>query len=147
MFPAPNQNTPASDQEDPRVQIEPVDFKGWRWVLSWIVGNSLASSPSLPLFLMVMVGDFLATMSLCIPYTFLPAVAVAKGIGAQDAAFLISAAGISSTVVSAIFIKGACQKKNTGFFGSFSQMSDPPLPPPLFGRPPSKKKLRVYFAF
>ena len=104
MFPAPNQNTPASDQEDPRVQIEPVDFKGWRWVLSWIVGNSLASSPSLPLFLMVMVGDFLATMSLCIPYTFLPAVAVAKGIGAQDAAFLISAAGISSTVGSTIFI-------------------------------------------
>ena len=104
MFPAPNQNTPASDQEDPRVQIEPIDFKGWRWVLSWIVGNSLASSPSLPLFLMVMVGDFLATMSLCIPYTFLPAVAVAKGIGAQDAAFLISAAGISSTVGSAIFI-------------------------------------------
>ena len=43
--------------------------------------------------------------------------------------------------------KGACQKKNTGFFGSFSQMSDPPLPPPLFGRPPSKKKLRVYFTF
>ena len=86
------------------MQIEPVDFKGWRWVLSWIVGNSLASSPSLPLFLMVMVGDFLATMSLCIPYTFLPAVAVAKGIGAQDAAFLISAAGISSTVGSTIFI-------------------------------------------
>ena len=43
---------------------------------------------------MVMVGDFLATMSLCIPsLTVLPAEAVAKGIGAQDAAFLISAAG------------------------------------------------------
>ena len=25
--------------------------------------------------------------------------------------------------------KGACQKKNTGFFGSFSQMSDPPTSP------------------
>ena len=104
MFPpAPNPNTPAADQEGSGVQIEPVALKGWRWVLSWIVGNSLASSPSLPLFLMVMVGDFLATMSLCIPYTFLPAVAVAKGIGAQDAAFLISAAGISSTVGSICF--------------------------------------------
>ena len=98
MFPAPNHNTPASDEQDSTEQIEPVALKGWRWVLSWIVGNALASSPSLPLFLMVMVGDFLATMSLCIPYTFLPAVAVGKGIGAQDAAFLISAAGISSTV-------------------------------------------------
>ena len=102
MFPAPIHNTPASDQQDSADEIEPAALKGWRWVLSWIVGNALASSPSLPLFLMVMVGDFLATMSLCIPYTFLPAVAVGKGIGAQDAAFLISAAGISSTVGSII---------------------------------------------
>ena len=99
MFPATNQNTTDTEQENSSgVQIEPVACKGWRWALSWLVGNSLASSPSLPLFLMVMVGDFLATMSLCIPYTFLPAMAVAQGIGAQDAAFLISAAGISSTV-------------------------------------------------
>ena len=38
--------------------------------------------------------------------------------------------------------QGASQKKNTGFFGSFSQMSDPP---PLFGRPPSKKKFEGLF--
>ena len=98
MFPATNQAGTDTEQENSGVQIEPVACKGWRWALSWLVGNSLASSPSLPLFLMVMVGDFLATMSLCIPYTFLPAVAVGKGIGAQDAAFLISAASISSTV-------------------------------------------------
>ena len=41
--------------------------------------------------------------------------------------------------------KGACQKKNTGFFGSFSKMSGPPPPPPLFGRPPSKKKFEGLF--
>ena len=35
--------------------------------------------------------------------------------------------------------KGARHKKNTGLFGSFSQVSDPPSPAPLFGRPPSKK--------
>ena len=27
------------------------------------------------------------------------------------------------------YSQGASQKKNTGFFGSFSQMSDPPLTP------------------
>ena len=37
---------------------------------------------------------------------------------------------------------GSLSKKNTGFFGSFSQMSDPP---PLFGRSPSKKKFKGLF--
>ena len=41
--------------------------------------------------------------------------------------------------------KGACQKKKYGIFGSFSQMSDPSPPPPLFGRPPSKKKFEGLF--
>ena len=99
MFPAPNQAESSEEQEEVNSeQAEPVACRGWRWLLSWLVGSSLASSPTLPLFLMVMLGDFLATMSLTIPYTFLPAMAVAQGISAQDAAFLISAAGISSTV-------------------------------------------------
>ena len=41
-------------------------------------------------------------------------------------------------------VLGSLSEKNTGFFGSFSQMSDPP-PPPLFGRPPSKKKFEGLF--
>ena len=99
MFPAPNQAESSEEQQEVNSeQAEPVACRGWRWLLSWLVGSSLASSPTLPLFLMVMLGDFLATMSLTIPYTFLPAMAVAQGISAQDAAFLISAAGISSTV-------------------------------------------------
>ena len=99
MFPAPNQAESSEEQEEVNSgQVEQVACRGWRWLLSWLVGSSLASSPTLPLFLMVMLGDFLATMSLTIPYTFLPAMAVAQGISAQDAAFLISAAGISSTV-------------------------------------------------
>lgn len=99
MFPAPNQAESSEEQEEVNSeQAELVACRGWRWLLSWLVGSSLASSPTLPLFLMVMLGDFLATMSLTIPYTFLPAMAVAQGISAQDAAFLISAAGISSTV-------------------------------------------------
>merc|ERR1719319_1714284 len=99
MFPAPD--TVTSTKEEERLEqtdTPPIECRGWRWPLSFLVGSTLASSPALPLFLMVMVADFLATMSLCIPYAFLPAMAVTQGIDAQDAAFLISAAGISSTV-------------------------------------------------
>ena len=63
-----------------------------------MVGESLATSPTLFLFFTVMLGDFLATMSLYIPYTHLPDMAMARGVNARDAAFLISSAGISSTV-------------------------------------------------
>ena len=99
MFPAPDTVTSTKEEEQlEQTDTPPIECRGWRWPLSFLVGSTLASSPALPLFLMVMVGDFLATMSLCIPYTFLPAMAVTQGIDAQDAAFLISAAGISSTV-------------------------------------------------
>ena len=47
---------------------------------------------------MVMIGDFLATMSLYIPYTHSPDMAVARGVEPRNAAFLISAAGICSTI-------------------------------------------------
>ena len=43
-------------------------------------------------------GDFLATMSLYIPYTHLPDMAIARGVAPARAAFLISSAGISSTI-------------------------------------------------
>ena len=35
--------------------------------------------------------------------------------------------------------KGACQKKNTGFFGSFSQMSDPHPHTPIWEASVQKK--------
>ena len=63
-----------------------------------MVGESLATSPTLFLFFTVMLGDFLATMSLYIPYTHLPDMAIARGVPPARAAFLISAAGICSTV-------------------------------------------------
>ena len=56
-----------------------VSLKGWRWLLSLIAGKSLASSVYLPTFLIVMVGDFSATMALYIPYTHLPKMAMARG--------------------------------------------------------------------
>merc|ERR1712155_506316 len=72
------------------------ECQGWRYVLSLIVGKDLSSS--LLLFFMVMAGDFLATMSLYIPYTHLPDMAIARGVDPRDAAFLISSAGICSTI-------------------------------------------------
>ena len=60
-----------------------------------------------------MLGDFLATMSIYIPYTYIPHMAMAKGVKVttpdediltvtppqpENAAFLISASGISSTM-------------------------------------------------
>ena len=74
------------------------DCKGWRFLLSLIVGRNLATTSALALFFMVMAGDFLATMSLYIPYTHLPDMAIARGVDPRDAAFLISSAGICSTV-------------------------------------------------
>ena len=44
-------------------------------------------------------------------------------------------------------LRDATQRKKTGFFGNFSQVSAPPPPPPLLGTPVSKKKSVVYFAF
>ena len=43
-------------------------------------------------------GDMFATLSLYIPYTHLPDMAIARGMEPKNAAFLISAAGICSTV-------------------------------------------------
>ena len=100
MFPArQNGRTQEEEEEDSHVvtaQVSPP--KGWRWLLSLIVGPSLATSASLPTFLIVMIGDFLATMSLYIPYTHLPEMAMARGVKSRNAAFLISAAGIGSTI-------------------------------------------------
>ena len=74
------------------------ECRGARWLLSLVVGADLATSPALALFCCCSLGDFLATMSLYIPYTHLPDMAIARGVPPARAAFLISAAGICSTV-------------------------------------------------
>jgi hypothetical protein len=50
------------------------------------------------LFLMMMLGDFLATMALCIPYVHLPDMAIARDVEPRNAAFLISSAGMCSPI-------------------------------------------------
>merc|ERR1719430_2898069 len=104
MFPVSHTSaqdtTEEKDEPSEEETVTPslAECRGWRWPISLLVGPALASSPHLPLFLMVMTGDFLATMSIYIPYTHLPTMAVSRGVKPEQAAFLISAAGISSTV-------------------------------------------------
>ena len=103
MFPARSEVATDKEEEQQRggeadQRRERRDCKGWRFLLSLIVGRNLATSSALALFFMVMAGDFLATMSLYIPYTHLPDMAIARGVDPRDAAFLISSAGMSSTV-------------------------------------------------
>ena len=104
MFPARREAADTKEEEEQQTggsggaELRRRDCRGWRFLLSLIVGRDLASSSSLGLFFMVMAGDFLATMSLYIPYTHLPDMAMARGVDPRDAAFLISSAGICSTV-------------------------------------------------
>ena len=97
MFPARRSGDQEKEQEAGADNARR-ELRGLRYVLSLVVGESLASSPTLVLFFTVMAGDFLATMSLYIPYTHLPDMAIARGVEPSDAAFLISSAGISSTL-------------------------------------------------
>lgn len=69
--------------------------------LGAILGDSLASSPLLPVFLYLSLADCIAALSLYIPYTYLPGAAVwamGEEIEKSFGAMLISAIGISNTV-------------------------------------------------
>jgi len=98
MFPAHDKDEADVGLVNTEESVVKSECRGCRWLLSLIVGPSLASSDSLTLFLMVMLGDFLATMALCIPYIHLPDMAISRGVEPRNAAFLISSAGICSTV-------------------------------------------------
>ena len=65
-------------------------------VLCFLSDEDLVMSPRFRLFMTALTGDFLATMSVYIPYTYLPRLASSHGVPAGHAAFLISAAGVSN---------------------------------------------------
>lgn len=67
-------------------------------VLKFILGKELAKSNRLLTFLLVAFADFLAFVAIYIPYTYLPPLAKSRDILPGDAAFLISAGGISNTL-------------------------------------------------
>ena len=68
--------------------------RGWaRRLLEALLSPELAASPALPTYLLVAAADGVATLALFIPFTYLPDLAVSRGIAPDNAAFLISAAG------------------------------------------------------
>ena len=64
-----------------------------RRLLEALLSPELAASPALPTYLLVAAADGVATLALFIPFTYLPDLAVSRGIAPDNAAFLISAAG------------------------------------------------------
>jgi len=93
----PKPNPEEEEEERKRIErrnSEPEKLRGNYRVMD----PSLFSSPNFPTFLIVLLADFSAFFGIYIPYTHLPPLALARNISAEDAAFLISAAGISNTV-------------------------------------------------
>eukprot|EP00090_Calanus_glacialis_P022504 TRINITY_DN34735_c0_g1_i1.p1 TRINITY_DN34735_c0_g1~~TRINITY_DN34735_c0_g1_i1.p1 ORF type:complete len:351 (+),score=92.74 TRINITY_DN34735_c0_g1_i1:27-1055(+) len=68
-----------------------------RKFLAKIIGVELSSTPALPVLFLLTMGDCLSALSLYIPYTHLPPAAIAAGISPSNAAFLISAIGVTNT--------------------------------------------------
>ena len=64
-----------------------------RSLLSVLLSPDLRDSPALSSYLLVAIADGVATLALFIPFTYLPDLAVSKGVEPSNAAFLISAAG------------------------------------------------------
>jgi len=67
-------------------------------VLSLLIDKNLYKNPAFCLYLVVVFADLAATLSLFIPFQYLPAIAHAHGVDKSHAAYIISATGISSTV-------------------------------------------------
>jgi len=88
--PATRGETPATGSRQAR--------KGSNKVLSLALGPDLATSSSLPAYLLFTLSDFLAFVAIYIPYTHLPPLAKYHHISAGDSAFLISAGGICNTL-------------------------------------------------
>ena len=78
MLPAPPRPSPPSPGPSATSEQQWRAVKGWRRVVSWVGGVELANSSGLQQFLFVMLGDFLATQSLYIPYCHLPDLAITR---------------------------------------------------------------------
>ena len=67
-------------------------------LLGVFIDRDLYKHPAFCLYLLVALADLAATLSLFIPFQYLPAVAHAHGVDKAHAAYIISATGISSTI-------------------------------------------------
>lgn len=80
-----------------RPAAEPFSDSSWS-LLNLLLGPELAHSPLLRPFLCITLADSLATLSLFLPFLFLPDLAMAAGVPAGQAALLVSVAGLSSSL-------------------------------------------------
>jgi len=67
-------------------------------LVSFVLGDDLSKSRRLSTYYLFTLADFLAFTAIYIPYTHLPPLAKYRNITPGDAAFLISAGGISNTI-------------------------------------------------
>ena len=70
--------------------------------------QDLLRSPRLLQFLVVGLGDSLATLSLYIPFTHLPAAVQARGVSPAQASLLISVIGVTISITPAITSANSC---------------------------------------
>ena len=89
--------THESESRDHKTRVHSVDSRGSR-VVSWVLGDELASHKKLLCYTVFTLSDFLSFCAIYIPYTHLPPLARSHGVQAGDAAFLISVGGICNTV-------------------------------------------------
>ena len=73
---------------------------------SIILKLTLIFSPVLGLFLLVCLADVVATLSLFIPFHYVPSIASDRGLTRTQGAMLISATGVCSTAGQCLFLNG-----------------------------------------
>ena len=89
--------THESESCDHKTRVHSVDSRGSR-VVSWVLGDELASHKKLLCYTVFTLSDFLSFCAIYIPYTHLPPLARSHGVQAGDAAILISVGGMCNTV-------------------------------------------------
>lgn len=99
-------------------------------LLGVFIDRDLYKNPAFCLYLLVALADLAATLSLFIPFQYLPAVAHAHGVDKAHAAYIISATGISSTI-GRVFSGWLCDRAWLHPL-TFSALSITLVLPPLF---------------
>ena len=99
-------------------------------VIGVFIDKDLYKNPAFRLYMMVALADLAATLSLFIPFQYLPAVASVHGVDKTYAAYIISATGISSTI--GRLISGWLCDRAWLHPLSFSALSITLVLPPLF---------------
>ena len=79
------------------------------------IDRDLYKNPAFCLYLLVALADLSATLSLFIPFQYLPAVAHAHGIDSTSAAYIISTTGISSIYVKSFGVNKLFSRVNFNF--------------------------------